>query len=191
MTHEAPRPQGSGAATGFHRATQRSGNASNANLALVLPPTSIRTRMKIAASPERVWAGLMFYEQIDERPPLYLRVLLPQPIGTEGAKSKVGDEVRCLYNGGHLLKRITRVDLGRHYAFEVVEQNLALGGGLKLSGGCYSLVEYREGGTEVAVTTQYVSVRRPTWLWKTIEATVCHMFHRHLLGAMRRKVASR
>ncbi len=51
-------------------------------------PTSIVTRMRFAASPERVWHGLMFYEQIEERPPLHLRLLLPRPIRTEGRKSK-------------------------------------------------------------------------------------------------------
>src|SRR5512144_352110 len=146
--------------------------------------------MKFAASPERVWHGLMFYEQIDGRPPLHLRLLLPLPIGTEGPKSRVGDEVRCSYTSGHLLKRITRIDRGRHYGFEVVEQNLAVGGGLSLAGGCYTLRELPGGRTEVAVATRYQSLRRPTWLWKPIEAVVCHMFHRHLLTAMRRKVES-
>jgi len=162
--------------------------ASRAAERLAQEPTSIVTRMNFAASPERAWRGLMFYEQIGERPPLHLRVLLPVPIGTESAKSNIGDEVRCLYEGGHLLKRITQVDAGRRYAFEVVEQNLALRGGLSLAGGCYALRALADGGTEVAVTTRYVSPRRPSWLWKPIEAAVCHMFHRYLLAAMRRKV---
>jgi len=167
---------------------ESSANASSAAIAMARPSTSILTRMKFAASPERVWGGLMFYEQIEERPPLYLRLLLPVPIATEGSKSKVGDDVRCSYKGGHLLKRITRIDPGRHYGFEVVEQNLAVRGGLTLSGGCYTLRALPGGGTQVAVTTRYVSLRRPSWLWKPIEAAVCHMFHRHLLAAMRRKV---
>ena len=58
-------------------------------------PISILTRMTFAASPERVWDGLMFYEQIEERPPLYLRLLLPLPIRTGGVKSNVGDQVTC------------------------------------------------------------------------------------------------
>ena len=152
--------------------------------------TSILTRMAFAAPPERVWSEMMFYEQIEERPPLHLRLLLPVPIATEKVKSNVGDVVRCLYQGGHLLKRITAIDPRRHYGFDVVEQTLAIGGGLILSGGCYTLRELPGGGTEVAVTTRYVSGRRPAWLWKPIEGTVCHLFHRYLLAAMRRKVES-
>jgi len=152
------------------------------------PSTSIVTRMSFAAAPAQVWEGLMFYEQIEEPPPLHLRLLLPLPIRTEGRKSAVGDEAMCLYQGGHLLKRVTQIDRCRHYGFDVVEQNLRLGRGLTLSGGCYTLSELPGGRTEVAVTTRYASGRRPEWLWKPIEAAVCHLFHRHLLAAIRRNI---
>jgi hypothetical protein len=158
---------------------------------MALPSTSIVTRMQFAASPERVWSGLMFYEQIEEPPPLHLRLLLPLPIGTDGSKSEVGDEATCLYQGGHLRKRVTQIDPCRHYGFEVVEQNLTVGGRLLLSGGCYTLHELPGRRTEVAVTTRYVGHKRPAWLWRPIEALVCHMFHRHLLAAMRRNAESR
>jgi hypothetical protein len=144
--------------------------------------------MAFAAAPERVWNGLMFYEQIDERPPLHLRLLLPVPIGTEKTKSTLGARVRCSYDDGHLVKHITAIDPIRHYGFDVVEQTLAIGGSLKLSGGGYTLRELPGGHTEVAVTTRYVGGRRPAWFWKPIEAAVCHLFHRHLLTAIRRKV---
>jgi hypothetical protein len=178
------------AAPGTHARSRTSAGAAGAARAAAGASTSVVTRMRFAAPPDRVWGGLLFYEQIEERPPLHLRLLLPMPLGTKGAKSKVGDEALCAYEDGHLLKRVTEIDPGRHYGFEVAEQNLAVGGGLALSGGCYTLRALPEGGTEVAVTTRYVSLRRPGWLWKPIEATVCHMFHRHLLGAMRRKVES-
>jgi len=150
--------------------------------------TSIRTTMAFAAPARRIWDGLLFYEQIDERPPLYLRVLLPVPIGTEKADTVVGARVRCSYEGGHLVKRITEVDPKRCYRFDVVEQTLAIGGGLVLSGGSYSLHERADGRTEVAVTTRYTQGRRPAWFWRPVEAAVCHLFHRHLLAAVRRKV---
>lgn len=153
------------------------------------PTTTVVTRMNFAAPPERVWNGLMFYEEIDSPPPLLLRLLLPVPIRTEGPKAAVGDETTCVYESGHLLKRVTRIDAGRYYGFEVVEQNLTVGGTV-LSGGCYTLRELPGRGTEVAITTSYASPRRPAWLWNPIESAVCHMFHRHLLASMRRKVES-
>jgi hypothetical protein len=153
--------------------------------------TSIVTRTKFAVLPEQAWNGLMFYEKISERPPLHLRLLLPLPIRTEGRKAEVGDETRCLYEGGHLLKRVTQIDRGRHYEFEVVEQNLTVGGGIRLAGGSYTLSELPDGRTEVALNTRYVSPRRPRWLWKPVEAALCHMFHRQILGAMRRNAESR
>ncbi|HET7504738.1 MAG TPA: hypothetical protein VFK02_27135 [Kofleriaceae bacterium] len=149
---------------------------------------SVTTRMTIAASRARVWARLMFYEQIDERPPLHLRLLLPVPIATEGRKSEVGDEVRCRYEGGHLIKRVTHIDPALRYAFEITEQALVVGGGMKLSGGEYTLREVAAERTQLSIATHYVSSRRPRWLWLPVERWVCHSFHRHILRAMRRGV---
>ncbi len=154
------------------------------------PATTIVTRRNFATSPGQVWNVLMFYEEIEVRPPLLLRLLLPMPIRTEGSKRAVGDVATCLYEGGHLRKRVTHVEPGKYYGFEVVEQHLAVGNGLMLTGGCYALRELPSQATEVAVTTHYRSRRRPRWLWKPIEAAVCHLFHRHLLNAMWRKIAS-
>ena len=154
------------------------------------PSTSAVTRMNFAAPPEKVWEGLMFYEQIGKRPPLLLRLLLPVPIQTKGRKSEVGDQVTCQYLNGHLLKRVTHVNRGRDYAFEVIEQNLALGGGIRLSGGGYTQRPLPGGRTEVAIKTRYISSKRPRWLRVRIEAAVCHSFHRYILSAMRNNLPS-
>ncbi|MEZ4270038.1 MAG: hypothetical protein R3C68_00925 [Myxococcota bacterium] len=154
-------------------------------------PASVVTRARFAASPAEVWRGLVFYEQIDERPPLHLRLLLPIPIGTEGKALEVGDQAKCLYKGGHLLKRVTRIEQGQLYTFDVADQSLSVGGGMRLSGGGYTLREMPNGQTELAVETYYVSTKRPRWLWKRLESAVCHSFHRYLMGSMRRKLESK
>lgn len=154
-------------------------------------PSSVVTRMNFAASPAQVWEGLLFYEEIDERPPLYLRLLLPVPIRIEGRKSEVGDQPKCLYEGGHILKRITRIEPGRLYEFEVAEQEISVGGGMRLSGGSFALRELEGGATEIALDTRYVSAKRPRWFWAPLERAVFRRFHRHILHAMRRKIASR
>ena len=156
----------------------------------VAQPISVTTTMGFAASPEQVWRGLMFYEEIGGQPPLRLRLLLPVPIRTEGRVSEVGDEAKCLYEGGHLLKRITQIERGDLYEFEVAEQELLVGGGMRLSGGRYTLRELSAGRTEVAIETRYVSRRWPRWFWGPLERLVCHWFHRYLLGSMRREIES-
>lgn len=132
----------------------------------------------------------MFYEQIEKRPPLVLRLLLPSPIRTEGCRSRIGDEVKCQYVEGHLIKRVTLIDRERHYIFDIIEQKLALGGGIKLSGGSYALREV-PGGTDVLLETRYVSSKRPRWIWERIEAIVCHLLHRHILSAIGDDLPSR
>ncbi|HXJ83026.1 MAG TPA: hypothetical protein VMS64_30600 [Candidatus Methylomirabilis sp.] len=148
------------------------------------------TGMKCSAPIERVWNALMFYEQIPHRPPLHLRLLLPVPLRAEGPRSAVGDETRCVYEGGHVVKRATRVDRWRSYRFDVVEQNLAIGGGIRLVSGEYRLSELPGGTTRIELETCYVGSRSPAWLWRAVEAIVCHLFHRHILGAIRQDVES-
>jgi hypothetical protein len=156
----------------------------------VAQPVSVVTTMIFAAPPARVWKGLVFYEELGGRPPLHLRLLLPVPIRTVGKVSDVGDEATCLYEGGHLLKRITKIERGDLYEFEVAEQALSVGGGMRLSGGRYTLTGLADGQTEVAVETRYLSRKWPRWFWKPLEKMVCHWFHRYLLSTMRRQIES-
>lgn len=150
-------------------------------------PATIITRATFPTSRAKTWQSLLFYEEVKERPPIHLRLLLPVPIRTEGDKKRVGGEAMCLYEGGHLLKRTTRIEEGTLYEFEVAEQALAVGGSMRLSGGRYTLRELGPNLTEVAVETRYTSTKWPRWFWGPLERFVCHMFHRFLLGSMRRK----
>jgi hypothetical protein len=126
----------------------------------------------------------MFYEEVAECPPFFLRGLIPTPIGTEGCKSEVGGEVTCRYVGGHLVKRVTQIVRWHNYVFEVIEQNLALGG-IRLLGGDYALQRLSKDCTQVALATRYLSPNHPRWLYRGVETVVCHSFHRHILTAIR------
>jgi len=148
--------------------------------------TTVTTQMTFAASPSAAWRALVFYEQIDSRPPFLLSLLLPVPVGTKGDSSEVGGESLCLCEGGHLVKRAKRIDAPTLYEFEVTEQALRVGGTMRLCGGSYRLREVSR-GTEVTIETRYISRKRPRWLWRPMESLVCHMFHRFLLRAMRRR----
>ncbi len=145
------------------------------------------TRATFEASRTHAWQSLLLYEEVGERPPFLLRLLLPVPIRTEGEKQRVGGEAMCHYEGGHLVKRTTRIEEPEIYEFEVAEQKLAVGGTMQLSGGGYTLREVSPGRTEVAVETRYTSAKWPRWLWRPLEHFVCHLFHRFLLRSMRRK----
>jgi hypothetical protein len=152
--------------------------------------STVETTLVFPCAAARAWETLLYYEQMEETPPLHLRLLLPVPLGTTGGKSKPGDEARCDYRGGHLIKRVTAVEPGHSYVFQVVQQALRVGGGMRLLGGGYSLRELTPTATEVSAVTRYRSPLWPRWLWQPVEALVCHAFHRHILRAMRRGVRS-
>jgi hypothetical protein len=151
---------------------------------------SVTTCQDFFAAVDAVWDALMFYEEIAEDRPFLLRRFLPTPIGTQGCKSQIGSDVKCRYVGGHLVKRVTRVVRAHNYAFEIVEQNLALGG-IRLRGGDYTLRLLSEDRTRVALTTHYATPNRPRWLFGRLEAAVCHSFHRYILSAMQGNISSR
>jgi hypothetical protein len=148
---------------------------------------SVKTCQDFFAAADAVWDALMFYEEIVEERPFLLRRFLPTPIGTQGCKSEVGSDVKCQYATGHLLKRVTRIVRRRNYAFEVVEQHLALGG-IRLLGGDYTLHMIAKDHVRVALATHYASPNCPRWVFGRLEAAVCHSFHRYILSAMRRNL---
>ena len=145
---------------------------------------SVTTYQDFFAPTDAVWEALIFYEDVAAERPFVLRRFLPTPIGTEGRKSEVGAEIKCQYVGGHLLKRVTHIVRGHNYAFDIVEQNLTLGG-IRVLGGHYRLRNLSEAITRVALATCYASPNYPRWLFGRLEAAVCHSFHRYILTAMR------
>ena len=149
----------------------------------------VTTTAWLSATPERVWERLLFFEQIPGPPPFPLSWLLPLPVRVEGRRSQVDDEARCLYVEGHLVKRITAAIPNRLYAFDVIEQELTIGPGIRLEGGSYRLAETM-GGTSVVLETRYCPRAPWRFLWRPLEAAVGHAFHRHLIAALRHELQS-
>jgi hypothetical protein len=147
------------------------------------------TTMRWPLTRDEVWRGLLFYEEVPRRPWLLLRLFLPRPIRTEGGKKTVGDIVRCTYDGGHLVKRITRADAGRAIEFEVLEQDLGIEGCVAMGNGSYEIRETLD-GSEVLLTTCYHGHLRPRFLWRPIERYIARSLHRHILEGMRETLAA-
>ena len=145
---------------------------------------SVTTCQYFFAAPGTVLNVFMFYEEIAEDRPFLLSRFLPAPIGSQGCKSIIGEEVKCQYVGGHLVKRVTHIIREHSYGFEIVQQNLALRG-IRLLGGDYTLRVQSEDCTRVALATHYASLNCPRWVFGRLEAAVCHSFHRYILSAMR------
>jgi hypothetical protein len=138
------------------------------------------THRDFLAADGAVWQALIFYEEVNRRPPLILRRLVPEPVAAEGAKSELNATIRCRYASGYLLKRITNIANKQIYAFEIIEQALPLGK-IRLLAGEYRLHRLSSNQTRLVLTTRYQSLHHPRWLCRRLEALVCHSFHRHLL----------
>jgi hypothetical protein len=129
---------------------------------------------------------MLMYEEVD-RPPLLLRLLLPQPLSTQGDKSRLGAAILCAYREGDLTKRITAVDRPHLLEFEVVSQCLGIEGCVTARGGAYQ-IEPRGANCRIALVTNYYARLRPRVLWRPVERWIAHRFHHHILAGMRQSL---
>ena len=151
---------------------------------------AVATRIRFNASPEAVWNHIMLYEEVPGRPPFLLRALLPHPVRTEGDKTRVGATVRCVYEGGDLVKRITTVEPPRFLEFEVVEQRLGIEDCILTLGGSYEIYTCGD-ATDVMLITNYQAYLRPRYLWRPLEASWYDQLHGHILRGVCAEVLPR
>jgi hypothetical protein len=145
---------------------------------------AVGTSVHFDASPEIVWQGMLFYEEVPRRPMPLLRMFLPAPLRTQGEKTRVGAIIECTYDGGYLEKRITAAERARFVRFDVLVQRLGVEDCISMSGGSYEM-SAKGGGTELVLTTQYRGHIRPRWLLRPLERFLAHRLHRHILDGMR------
>jgi hypothetical protein len=145
---------------------------------------TIVTHRNIAASPDRVWASLRFYEDLEQKAPFLLRLLLPRPLPAAPSTRVEGDEKTLRYEDGHYAKRVSRLEPQRHHEFDVIEQRLASDRGVMLLGGAYTLRALSANQTDLAITTRYTSRIGPRWFAEPIEGLICRRLHKHLLDAI-------
>ncbi len=148
---------------------------------------TVRTELTVAATPDEAWRALTFYEDVRHEPPLLLKLALPKPIRSEGRKQRVGDKLHCVYDRGHINKRITALEKNRRLAFVVTDQHLHFEHDVKLLDGSFALEDAGDGKTRIVLTTRYEKQLRPIWIWDPIERKVIHTLHEHVLEGIRRK----
>ena len=144
----------------------------------------VDTTVHFDATPDAVWQGMLFYEEVPRRPMPLLRLFLPAPIRTQGEKTRVGATIECTYEGGYLEKRITAAEPAHFVRFDVLIQELGIEDSISMLGGSYR-ISPEGGGAEVVLTTLYHGHLRPRWLWRPWEQFLAHRLHRHILDGMR------
>ena len=72
-----------------------------------------------------------------------------------GDKTRVGNIVRCLYDRGEVVKRITEVERDAALAFDVLEHDIHIEGDVILLDGAFRLERDRGGRTRLELSTRY------------------------------------
>ena len=152
---------------------------------------TIRTELTVDATPQEAWQAVMFYEEVEHDPPWLLRLALPKPVRSVGNKQREGEIVRCFYDRGYLVKRISRREEGRLLAFDLIEQKLHFERDVTLLGGSFEIIPTGDGRSRIVLTTRYERHLSPAWIWQPIENEVVHTLHEHVLEGMRRHTQRR
>jgi polyketide cyclase/dehydrase/lipid transport protein len=145
---------------------------------------AVETTMHFDASPEAVWRGMLFYEEVPRRSMPLLSMFLPAPLRTEGDKTRIGAIIACTYDHGYLEKRITVAEPARLVRFDVLVQQLGIEDCISMDDGSYE-IHPEAGGTQLVLTTRYRGHLRPRWLARPFEHYLAHRLHRHILHGMR------
>jgi hypothetical protein len=144
----------------------------------------ISTQVYFTANPETIWNRIAFYEEVPGQPPFLLRAFMPHPVQTMGEKTAVGARIRCLYQGGDLVKRITAIEPPHRILFDVLEQRLGIEDCVVALGGSYE-IDGNGNGSDVVLTTKYKAYLHPRRVWRPLERLIAGQLHRHVLDGMR------
>jgi hypothetical protein len=145
----------------------------------------VSTQMVFHAPAARAWDAIVFFEEVKNPPPWILRVGLARPLYTRGSARAVGDVKICVYNKGHITKRIRTVEPSRFLGFEVIEQQIGYERDIRLVGGSFAFAPLGTEDTLVTLTTTYRPRLAPRFCWRRGEALAIHTLHRHVLEGMR------
>ncbi|MEK6233795.1 MAG: hypothetical protein N2C14_03700 [Planctomycetales bacterium] len=146
---------------------------------------TVQTSADFDVRADAAWNSIQFYEEVEHEPTWLLRWALPRPLRVEGAKEKVGDVARCVYDRGFLTKQITEADPGRLLRFDVIEQKVHFEHDVKLLDGSFEITPLPGGRSRVTLSTRYRRMIHPRWLWEPCEREVIHSLHAHVLQGMR------
>lgn len=143
------------------------------------PEEEVVTQIEVPGKSQDVFEKLHFYEGSELTPPRILKIALPNPLRVEGNMFEEGAIVKCLYEEGHLVKKMTSVEENKLVAFDVIKQVNIEDRSVRLISGKISL---EESGDKVIVTmtTRYVPKLGARLLWRQSERLIVKALHEHI-----------
>jgi hypothetical protein len=150
---------------------------------------TISTDAVIEAPIQASWNAIMFYEEVKHEPPWILKVGLARPLYTVGRSSAAGDVKMCVYNKGHITKRVRQAKSPTLLEFDVIDQKIGYERDVRLVGGSFAFEALGADRTRATLTTEYEPLLRPRWVWLPFERIAVHTLHNHVLEGMKLEAA--
>ncbi|MBI4816512.1 MAG: DUF805 domain-containing protein [Deltaproteobacteria bacterium] len=162
---------------------------------------SVTTAIESDAPPQRVWANVVGFAEITDRPPFLYQVGVAYPLRATIEGEGVGAMRRCEFSTGAFVEPITVWDPPRHLAFSVSAQPPPMHEwspyehvfaphlltGLRSQRGEFRLTALPTGGTRLEGTTWYTLRLFPDGYWSLWSDAVIHGIHSRVLRHIRRE----
>lgn len=146
---------------------------------------TVKTSISIKADQQKVWQKVGFYEHVQKKPSMLLKLSLPIPKEVAGKYSKVGDVCRCKYSdGGYLTKRITQIVNNNRIEFEIIEQSIRYQNMVKLLGGSIEVIEIDNNQSQINMVTNYENHFAPKFISKFFINIVIKSMHQFVIQDM-------
>lgn len=152
--------------------------------------TIITTRI-VDGTPEELWESIQFYEEVEGHRPRLLVLALPKPLYTRGSIDEPGDEKQCVYDKGHITKRVTEVKPGEVLAFDVIEQIDFENRSVRLISGRFLFEPVDECRTRITLETTYEPKLQARPIWRPYEIAVTRELHEHVIFGMEQTATRR
>lgn len=145
---------------------------------------SVSTTRVLPMSVAEAWGRLAFYEDLPGDKPFLLRIAGPQPVRTIITRDEHGETRKCVYERGHITKRVTQKRPPTRLAFDVIDQQVGEERSVRIRNGRFEFESLSPEQTRVTLTTRYEPKLRPRICWRPLERWVTHSVHNHVLSGM-------
>jgi uncharacterized membrane protein YhaH (DUF805 family) len=160
----------------------------------------VASRIEIDAPPADVWAQVIAFPEIDERPDWFFQLGISCPIGARLTGEGMGATRECIFTTGKFVEPITAWDAPRRLAFDVRDQPAPmfeltpyrhihpphLDTAFRSTRGEFELVELPGGRTRLVGRTWYTLDIRPHAYWTIWTDWIVHRIHHRVLRHIKR-----